>query len=51
MKTSTTLKHYAANNSEFDRRTGTSNMDDRALREYYTAQFHEVVRRSSLPRS
>lgn len=47
LKTSTTLKHYAANNSEFDRRRGTSNMDDRTLREYYTAQFREVIRRSS----
>ncbi|MBF9133840.1 glycoside hydrolase family 3 C-terminal domain-containing protein [Plantactinospora sp. S1510] len=47
LKTSTTLKHYAANNSEFDRLTGSANMDDRTLREYYTAQFREVVRRSS----
>ncbi|AVT39263.1 glycoside hydrolase family 3 C-terminal domain-containing protein [Plantactinospora sp. BB1] len=47
LKTSTTLKHYAANNSEFDRLRGTANMDDRTLREYYTAQFREVVERSS----
>ncbi|MBE1492266.1 glycoside hydrolase family 3 C-terminal domain-containing protein [Plantactinospora soyae] len=47
LKTSTTLKHYAANNSEFDRITGSANMDDRTLREYYTAQFREVIRRSS----
>ncbi|MEO3821138.1 glycoside hydrolase family 3 C-terminal domain-containing protein [Plantactinospora sp. B24E8] len=47
LKTSTTLKHYAANNSEFDRLTGTADMDDRTLREYYTAQFREVVERSS----
>ncbi|MEE6260780.1 glycoside hydrolase family 3 C-terminal domain-containing protein [Plantactinospora sonchi] len=47
LKTSTTLKHYAANNSEFDRLTGTADMDDRTLREYYTAQFREVVARSS----
>ncbi|HKT01096.1 MAG TPA: glycoside hydrolase family 3 C-terminal domain-containing protein [Rugosimonospora sp.] len=46
LKTSTTLKHYAANNSEFNRRTGTSNMDDRTLREYYTAQFRDVIRAS-----
>ena len=36
-KTITTLKHYAANNSEVNRRTGSSDMDDRTLREYYTA--------------
>ncbi|MFD0972692.1 glycoside hydrolase family 3 C-terminal domain-containing protein [Plantactinospora endophytica] len=47
LKTSTTLKHYAANNSEFDRLRGTAEMDDRTLREYYTAQFREVVERSS----
>ena len=47
LKTSTTLKHYAANNSEFDRRTGTADMDDRTLREYYTAQFREVIARSA----
>jgi beta-glucosidase len=45
-KVSTTLKHYAANNSEFNRRTGSSDMDDRTLREYYTAQFRGLVRQS-----
>src|SRR5262245_2548849 len=39
LKTTTTLKHYAANNSEVNRRTGSSDMDERTLREYYTAQF------------
>jgi len=43
-KTLTTLKHYAANNSEFNRLTGSSNMDERTLREYYTAQFRDVIR-------
>jgi beta-glucosidase len=42
-KTITTLKHYAANNSEFNRRTGSSDMDERTLREYYTAQFRDVI--------
>jgi beta-glucosidase len=46
LKTSTTLKHYAANNSEFNRRDGSSDMDDRTLREYYTRQFRDIVRRS-----
>jgi beta-glucosidase len=45
-KSSTTLKHYAANNSEFNRLTGTSDMDDRTLREYYTAQFRGLVEQS-----
>lgn len=46
LKTLTTLKHFAANNSEFDRRTGSSDMDDRTLREYYTKQFRDIVRES-----
>ncbi|WP_437738182.1 glycoside hydrolase family 3 C-terminal domain-containing protein [Sorangium sp. So ce1335] len=44
LKVNTTLKHYAANNSEFNRRNGTSDMDERTLREYYTAQFRDVIR-------
>jgi beta-glucosidase len=46
LKTLTTLKHFAANNSEFNRRTGSSDMDDRTLREYYTAQFRGIVQQS-----
>src|SRR4051812_43542057 len=42
-KTLTTLKHYAANNSEINRRSGSSDMDDRTLREYYTDAFRRVV--------
>src|SRR4051812_36842440 len=38
-----TLKHYAANNSEVNRRSGSSDMDQRTLREYYTAQFESIV--------
>jgi len=38
-----TLKHYAANNSEVNRRSGSSDMDQRTLREYYTAQFQRIV--------
>ena len=38
-----TLKHYAANNSEVNRRSGSSDMDQRTLREYYTAQFQSIV--------
>src|SRR3954452_15406243 len=45
-KTLTTVKHYAANNSEVNRRSGSSDMDDRTLREYYTAAFRDVVRKS-----
>ncbi|WP_028645572.1 glycoside hydrolase family 3 C-terminal domain-containing protein [Nocardioides sp. URHA0020] len=39
-----TLKHYAANNSEVNRRNGSSDMDQRTLREYYTKQFADIVK-------
>ncbi|GAA4852364.1 glycoside hydrolase family 3 C-terminal domain-containing protein [Luteimicrobium xylanilyticum] len=41
-----TLKHYAANNSEVNRRSGSSDMDQRTLREYYTAQFASIIQQS-----
>ena len=43
LKAIATVKHYAANNSEFNRHNGSSNMDDRTLREYYTRAFKGVV--------
>jgi beta-glucosidase len=45
-KTLTTLKHYTANNSEVNRLSGNSVMDDRALREYYTSVFRKIVRQA-----
>ncbi|MEV4350280.1 glycoside hydrolase family 3 N-terminal domain-containing protein [Actinoplanes sp. NPDC049596] len=44
LKTVATLKHYAANNSESNRLNGSSDMDERTLREYYTAQFRDIIR-------
>lgn len=41
-----TLKHYAANNSEVNRRTGSADMDARTLHEYYTAQFASIIQQS-----
>jgi beta-glucosidase len=46
LKTITTIKHFAANNEENARLTGSSNMDERTLREYYTAQFKQIVQQS-----
>ncbi len=43
LKAIATLKHYAANNSEVNRRTGSADMDQRTLREYYTAQFASII--------
>jgi beta-glucosidase len=41
-----TLKHYAANNTEDTRLTGSSNMDQATLREYYTKQFADIIAQS-----
>lgn len=41
-----TLKHYAANNSEVNRLNGNSEMSQRDLREYYTAQFASIIAQS-----
>jgi len=46
LKTSTTLKHFAANNTENTRLTGSSDMDERTLREYYTAQFRDIIQQA-----
>jgi beta-glucosidase len=45
-KTLATLKHYTANNSEVNRLTGSSNMDERTLEEYYTEQFRKIVQQA-----
>src|SRR4051812_29998750 len=46
LKAIATIKHFAANNSEYNRRTGSSDMDQRTLREYYTAQFRDIIQNS-----
>jgi beta-glucosidase len=50
LKTITTIKHYALNNTEGDRLgdntnrlKGKSVIDERALREYYTQQFKQII--------
>ncbi|MDR0424486.1 MAG: hypothetical protein LBH39_03375, partial [Clostridiales Family XIII bacterium] len=41
---STTIKHYAANNSERNRTwSGADNVDLRAIREYYTRAYRDVI--------
>lgn len=42
----TTVKHYAMNNSEVNRRAGSADADERTIREYYTQAFRGVVQAS-----
>jgi beta-glucosidase len=42
----TTLKHFAANNTENSRLNGSSDMDAATLREYYTKQFADIIAQS-----
>jgi beta-glucosidase len=42
-------KHYFANNSEFNRHTGSSNMDDRDMREFYLFPYKTLIEKDKLP--
>jgi beta-glucosidase len=42
-------KHYFANNTEFNRHTGSANMDDRDMREYYLVPYRTLIRDYNLP--
>ena len=43
IKTITTLKHYAANNCEGERQTGTSVANESTMREYYLRAFRDIA--------
>lgn len=43
-KVGASLKHYAANNQEIERGRGSSNLDERTLREIYLPHFEMVVK-------
>jgi beta-glucosidase len=43
LKTVATAKHFACNNAEHNRHSGSSDMDDRNLREYYLPTFKACV--------
>ena len=49
MKAVPTAKHYFANNSEFDRHVGSSNMDSRDMREFYLYPYKELIENDNLP--
>jgi len=42
-------KHYFANNSEFNRHTGSANMDDRDMREFYLLPYKNLIEKDKLP--
>lgn len=42
----TSIKHFAANNQEFERMYGSSEVDERTLREIYLAAFETAVKKS-----
>ena len=42
-------KHYFANNSEFNRHTGSANMDDRDIREFYLLPYRTLIEKDKLP--
>ena len=44
LKAVSTPKHFAANNSEVNRHTGSSEVDEQTLREYYLPAFQATVR-------
>jgi beta-glucosidase len=43
LKTIATIKHFVANNSEFNRHSGTSNVSERFLREYYFPAYKYAI--------
>jgi len=42
-------KHYFANNTEFNRHSGSANMDDRDMREFYLFPYKTLIEKDKLP--
>ncbi len=42
-------KHYFANNTEFNRHTGSANMDGRDMHEFYLQPYRTLIERDNLP--
>jgi beta-glucosidase len=42
-------KHYFANNTEYNRHTGSADMDDRDMREYYLLPYRTLIGKHNLP--
>jgi len=48
LKAIATVKHFVANNSEFNRHTGSSDVCERWLREYYLQAFESAVKEANV---
>lgn len=48
LKSIATVKHFALNNSEFNRHNGNSETDERTLREYYTKAFKDIIEQADV---
>jgi beta-glucosidase len=48
LKVAATAKHYALNNVEDNRLSGSSDTDDANIRDYYTAQFRGLIENASV---
>ena len=42
-------KHFFANNTEFNRHSGSADMDDRDMREYYLLPYRTLIEKDKLP--
>lgn len=42
-------KHFFANNTEFNRHTGSADMDDRDMREFYLLPYKTLIQKDKLP--
>jgi beta-glucosidase-like glycosyl hydrolase len=49
LKTVPCGKHFFANNTEFNRHNGSSNMDDRDMREFYLYPYKTLIENDKLP--
>lgn len=49
LKTVPCGKHFIANNTEFNRHSGSSNMDDRDMREFYLRPYRTLIEDDNLP--
>jgi beta-glucosidase len=49
LKSVPTGKHYIANNTEYNRHTGNSELDERDMREFYLSPYKSLIEKDDLP--